>query len=94
MVCPRRPSCHPGLGDIGRYAVTPDGTLTALGSTLIENDPKSPPHEVGVSVGQNYLYVLANGLSQIVGYRVGPDGSLTQVTTAPVATGSFRIGAN
>jgi hypothetical protein len=49
---------------------------------------------VGVSVGQNYLYVLANGLSQIAGYRVGPDGSLTQVTTAPVATGSFGVGAN
>jgi len=33
--------------------------------------------------GQNYLYALANGLSPIVGYRAGADGSLTQVTSAP-----------
>jgi hypothetical protein len=36
---------------------------------------------------------LANGLSQIVGYRVGADGSLTQVTTAAAAAGSGGIGA-
>ena len=48
------------------------------------------PHEEGVSADQNYLYVLAQGLSQIVGYRVGADGSLTQVTTVPVAAGSVR----
>jgi hypothetical protein len=47
-----------------------------------------------VSAGQNYLYVLAGDLAQIVGYRVGPDGSLTQVTTAPVAAGSAGIGAS
>ena len=81
-------------GNIGRYAVASEGTLTALGSTPIENDPTSSPHEEGVSAGQNYLYVLAQGLSQIVGYRVGADGSLTQVTAVPVATGSFGVGAN
>ena len=78
----------------GRFAVAADGTLTALGSTPIENDPTSSPHEEGVSAGQNYLYVLAQGLSQIVGYQVGADGSLTQVTAVPVATGSFGVGAN
>ena len=56
--------------------------------------PTSLPHEEGVSADQNYLYVLAQGLSQIVGYRVGADGSLTQVTTVPVAAGSFGVGAN
>jgi 6-phosphogluconolactonase len=87
-------TANAGSGSIGRYAVAPDGALTALGSTLIENDPKSPPQEKGVSAGQNYLHVLANGLSQIVGHRVGADGSLTQVTTVPVATGSIGVGAN
>ena len=87
-------TANAGSGNIGRYAVAPDGTLTALGSTPIENDPTSSPHEEGVSADQNYLYVLAQGLSQIVGYRVGADGSLTQVTTAPVAAGSFGVGAN
>ena len=41
---------------------------------------------------QNYLYLLAVGLSQIVGYRVGPDRSLTQVTTAPAFTDSYSFG--
>ncbi len=87
-------TANAGSGSIGRYAVAPDGTLTALGSTLVENNPASHPLDEGVSAGQNYLYVLANGLSQIVGYRVGADGSLTQVTTAPVAAGSGGIGAS
>ena len=79
---------------IGRYAVAPDGTLTVLGTTLVEGNPASHPLDEGVSAGQNYLYVLADGLHQIVGYRVGADGSLTQVTTAPVAAGSVGLGAS
>jgi hypothetical protein len=87
-------TANAGSGSIGRYAVAPDGTLTVLGSTLVENDPASHPLDEGVSAGQDYLYVPANGLSQIVGYRVGPDGSPTQVTTALVAAGSGGIGAS
>jgi hypothetical protein len=60
----------------------------------VGNDSASKPLDEGVSAGQNYLYVLAANLNQIVGYRVGPDGSLTQVTTAPVATGSAGVGAS
>ena len=56
--------------------------LAAAGSTLVENNPASHPLDESVSAGQHYLYVLADGLSQIVGYRVGGDGSLTQVITA------------
>jgi hypothetical protein len=37
----------------------------------------------GVSAGQDYLYVLARGLSPVVGYKIGHDGSRTQVTTRP-----------
>jgi len=87
-------TANAGSGSIGRYAVAPDGTLTALGSTLVENNSASHPLDEGVSAGQNYLYVLANGLSQIVGYQVGAGGSLTQVTTAPVAAGSGGIGVS
>jgi hypothetical protein len=32
-----------GGGSIGRYAVAPGGALTALGSTLVENNPASHP---------------------------------------------------
>jgi 6-phosphogluconolactonase (cycloisomerase 2 family) len=87
-------TANAGSGSIGRYAVAPDGTLTVLGSTLVEGNPASHPLDEGVSSGQNNLYVLADGLHQIVGYRVAADGSLTQVTTAPAATGSGGIGAN
>ena len=87
-------TANAGSGSIGRYAVAPGGALTALGSTLVENNPASHPLDEGVSAGQNYLYVLANGLSQIVGYRVGHDGSLTQVITAPAAAGSGGIAAS
>jgi hypothetical protein len=72
----------------------PGGGLTVPGSTLVENNLASHPLDEGVSAGQSYLYVLADGLSQIVGYRVGGDRSLTQVITAPAAAGSVGIGAN
>jgi len=86
-------TANAGSGSIGRYAVAPDGTLTALGSMLVENNTASHPLDEAVSTGQAYLYVLADGLSQIVGYRVGHDGSLTQVTTAAAAAGSGGIAA-
>ena len=81
-------TANAGSGSIGRCAVAPDGALTALGTTVVEDDAASHPLDEAVSSGQNYLHVLANGLWQIVGYRVGADGSLTQVTTAAVAAGS------
>ena len=52
-------TANAGSGSIGRYAVATDGALTALGSTLVENDPTAKPLDEGVSAGQNYLYVLA-----------------------------------
>jgi len=83
-----------GSGSIGEFAVARDGALTLLGNVLVENNAASHPLDEAVSAGQNYLYILANGLSQVVGYRVGADGSLTQVTTAAVAAGSGGIAAN
>lgn len=87
-------TANAGSGSIGRYSVAPDGSLTALGSTLVENNAASHPLDEGVSADQRYLYVVANGTSQIVGYQVGANGSLTQVTTASVAAGSGGIGVN
>jgi len=87
-------TANAGSGSIGRYAVAHGGALTALGSTLVENDPSSHPLDEAVSANQHYLYVLAGGLNQIVGYQVGVDGSLTQVTTAPVTAGSAGLGAS
>jgi len=83
-----------GSGSIGEFAVAPGGALTLLGNQLVENDSASHPLDMAASADQHDLYILANGLSQIVGYRVGRDGSLTQVTTAPVTAGSGGIGAS
>jgi 6-phosphogluconolactonase len=83
-----------GSGSIGEFGVAPDGALTLLGNLLVEDDAASHPLDEAVSADQKYLYILANGLSQIVGYRVGHDGSLTQVTTASVAAGSGGLGAS
>ena len=55
---------------------------------------REPPVEVPAARPAGPQVRLANGLSQIVSYRVGADGSLTRVTTAPVAAGPGGIGAN
>jgi 6-phosphogluconolactonase (cycloisomerase 2 family) len=83
-----------GSGSIGTYTVAPSGALTFVGSALVENNPAAHPLDEGVSGGQRYLYVLAGGLDQIVGYRVGHGGSLTQVTTVPVAAGAGGLGVS
>jgi 6-phosphogluconolactonase (cycloisomerase 2 family) len=87
-------TANAGSGSIGGYSVAPDGTLTALGSTLVEGNPKSHPLDEGVSRSQHYLYVLADGVHELVGYRVGQDGSLTRVSSVPVTTGSGGIGVS
>ncbi len=83
-----------GSGSIGEFGVAPDGAITLLGNLLVENNAASHPLDEAVSADQNYLYILANGLSQIVGYRAGHDGSLTQVTAVPVVAGSGGLDAN
>jgi hypothetical protein len=42
---------------------------------------------------QELVYVLANGLHQTLGYRVGADGDLTQVASVPVPAGAIGLDA-
>ena len=44
--------------------------------------------------GGRFLYVLANGLTEILGYRVTPDGNLALVTEVPTPTGVVGLGAS
>jgi len=81
-----------GSGSVGRFAVADDGSLSLIGTTVV--GAGSHPLDEGVSANQKYLYVLADGLHQIVGYRVGADGSLNQVTSIGVPTGAIGIGAH
>jgi 6-phosphogluconolactonase (cycloisomerase 2 family) len=81
-----------GSGSIGRFAVAGDGGLSLSGTTAISAG--AHPLDEGVSRNQDYLYVLADGLHQVIGYRVGSDGSLTQVTTVAVPVGAAGVGVH
>jgi hypothetical protein len=59
-------------------------TIVGAGSTPLDN---------AVSHDQDFMYVLFGGFHQIVGYRVGHDGSLTQVTSVAVPVGAAGIAA-
>ena len=65
----RRACCTPPL------AAGPHSVAAAGNQVSKENNAASHPLDEGVSADQNYLYVLANGLSEIVGYQVGADGA-------------------
>jgi 6-phosphogluconolactonase len=78
-----------GSGSIGRFAIAQDGSLNLVGTTVV--GAGSQPLDNAVSHDQEFMYVLLNGRHEIVGYRVGHDGSLTQVTSIPVPTGAAGI---
>jgi len=80
-----------GSGSIGRFAVSSDGALSLTGTTVIS--PGAHPLDMAAAGGE-YLYVLANGLSEIIGYRVTAAGQLAQVTEVPVPAGSIGLGAS
>jgi len=80
-----------GSGSIGRYAVASDGDLTLTGTTLIA----STAHPLDmVGVADRFLYVLANGESEILGYRVSPDGDLAPVAQVAVPAGVDGLGGS
>ena len=78
-------------GSIGTFAVAPAGTLSHVGTTPIA--PTARPLDEAGADGR-FLYVLADGLDEIIGYHVSDDGALTQVTTAPVPGGTVGVGAH
>jgi 6-phosphogluconolactonase (cycloisomerase 2 family) len=79
------PNIFSGIGGVTSYAVAPDGTMTYLGQ--VNTSPGNPGDEA-VSQDGKYLYVLVptvfppDGFSHIETYRIGKDGSLTQVASA------------
>ncbi len=80
-----------GSGSIGRFAIGPDGSLSLVGTTVVGSG--STPLDNAVSRDQDFMYVLLGGFHQIVGYRVGHDGALTQVTSVAVPIGAAGIAA-
>jgi 6-phosphogluconolactonase (cycloisomerase 2 family) len=80
-----------GSGSIGRFAIGDDGSLSLIGTTLV--GPGSTPLDDAASRGLDYLYVLLAGTHQIVGYHVGRDGDLTQITADNVPAGAAGLAA-
>jgi len=81
-----------GSGSIGTFQVAGDGALSFTSTTPIAPDAK-PLDEVGIPSGR-LLYVLASGLNEILGYRVGRGGTLTQVTSVVVPAGALGLGGS
>ncbi|MGN6252515.1 MAG: lactonase family protein [Marmoricola sp.] len=79
-------TANAGSGSISTLSVAPDGSLAVTGTTPISAD--AHPLDMAGAKGR-FLYVVAHGTDEIIGYRVGAGGSLSQITrvSAPGATG-------
>ena len=80
-----------GSGSIGRFSIDRNGSLSLVGTTVVGMG--STPLDNTVSRDQDFMYVLLGGFHQIVGYRIGHDGDLTQVTSVAVPVGAAGIAA-
>jgi 6-phosphogluconolactonase (cycloisomerase 2 family) len=81
-----------GSGSIGHFAIARDGSLSLVDTTVVGTG--STPLDNAVSHDDDFMYVLLAGFDQIVGYRVGRDGGLTQVTSVPLPDGAAGIAAH
>lgn len=81
-----------GSGSIGRFSVAADGELSLTGTTTI--GAGSHPLDEHATKNQQQLYVLADGLHEIIGYQVERDGSLTPIAAVSVPVGAGGIAAN
>jgi 6-phosphogluconolactonase len=74
-------------GSISGFAVAPDGSLTAAGSTALLPSPR----DLDFARNGRYFYAVSPGNAatggRVTGYRVAADGSLEQVTSVPAAAG-------
>jgi 6-phosphogluconolactonase (cycloisomerase 2 family) len=77
-------TANAGAGSISGFAIAHDGSLSLLDPTGVSAfvGAGSHPLDEATSGDGRYLYVLADGLHTVVGYRVAGDGGLTQVATA------------
>jgi 6-phosphogluconolactonase len=76
-------------GSISGFAVARNGSLTALDADGRTAPLVPSPRDLDFSENGRFLYAVSpgNGAGLLTGYRVGRDGSLTQITTAPAAPG-------
>jgi 6-phosphogluconolactonase (cycloisomerase 2 family) len=72
-------------GSISGYAIGRDGTLRALTPGGVTAAQSPGPRDLDFDASGRWLHAVSPG--QVTTYRVGRDGSLTQVGAAPAAPG-------
>jgi 6-phosphogluconolactonase len=84
-------TANAGSGSISTFAVDPSGALSLAGTTSI--GAGSHPLDAAISNNDQFLYDVADGQHLVVGYRIGSDGSLTQVASAAIPAGAAGLAA-
>ena len=76
-------------GSISGLAVDRDGSLTALDADGVTAVPRQSPRDLDFTRNGRFVYTVSPGNAtdggSVTGYRVGNDGSLTEITSAPAA---------
>jgi 6-phosphogluconolactonase len=84
-----------GSGSVSGYRVSNDGRLTLLsadGQTGLTG-PGSSPSDVALSQNSHFLYVVAGGSRQVVGFEVHSDGSLAALGQVGIPIGAAGVAA-
>jgi 6-phosphogluconolactonase len=78
-------------GSISGFAVGRDGSLTALDADGLTAVLDPSPRDLDFTRNGRYLYAVSPGNTttggRVTGYRVGRDGALVEITSAPAAAG-------
>jgi 6-phosphogluconolactonase len=78
-------------GSISGLAVDRDGSLTTLDADGVTAVPRQSPRDLDFTRSGRFVYAVSPGSAtdggSVTGYRVGKDGSLTEITSAPAAAG-------
>jgi 6-phosphogluconolactonase len=76
-------------GSISGLAVDRDGSLTALDADGVTAVPRQSPRDLDFTRNGRFVYAVSPGTAtdggSVTGYRVGKDGSLTEITSVPAA---------
>ena len=78
-------TANAGSGSISGFAVAADGSLTLLtadGRTGVTGNGTTPL-DMDVSRNDRFLYVIEGGSGNIMGFRIGRDGSLAPMSDVP-----------
>jgi 6-phosphogluconolactonase len=78
-------------GSISGLAVDGDGSLSALDADGVTAVPPQSPRDLDFARNGRFVYTVSPGNAtdggSVTGYRVGNDGSLTEITSVPAAAG-------